>query len=88
MADVTHSRIPTNCALVAFQVEEYTVASWTPLLDGQGKTTQVVIELIVKDFPAPLILRLKSRRAVETLLAALRWHANDVWPEGRDASYE
>ena len=66
---------------VGFQLEikGYEVSSWCPLTCGQGPTTQVHLALDIPQLPLPLVLRIKSRRAINTLIAALERHRDDVW---------
>jgi len=60
-------------------IEEYTVGSWCPSNDGSGLPTAVALELKVDGLP-PLVMRLKSAKAVDDMVAALLKHRRDVWP--------
>lgn len=71
--------------LIGATIEEYTVGSWCPTNDGTGPATAVAIELAIKTKggdPLPLIMRLKTPRAVDAMIAALQKHRDDVWPKG------
>lgn len=59
-------------------IEEYTVGSWCPTPDGTGPAVAVAIELKVNGLP-PLVMRLKSRRAVQEMIFALEKHRDDVF---------
>src|SRR5947209_1023035 len=67
-------------------VVDYTVGSWTPARDGQGKATQVhlVMQVALPGVSPPeslgLQLRLKSAAECDRLIEALRRHRVDVWP--------
>ena len=74
------SRVPRNLDYEVVPIKGYEVGSWCPLPDGKGKPEMVVIELMVPGAPAPMLLRLKSRRAAEEMIGALTFHMNDVWP--------
>lgn len=63
-------------------VESTTVSSWTPLLDGAGRSTEVHVVFKLRDADAVVVTRLKSARAVNELIAALETHRNDVWGDG------
>lgn len=71
---------PINTAGMQFlEIEGIDVGEWHELPDGQGKPSQVHLRLDVIGFPAPLIIRFKSRRPVDQLIMALITHANGVW---------
>ena len=62
------------------------VFPWSPLPPGEGPSTQVHLMIEFKKGADgrtldPFIMRLKSRRIVEELAAALLKHAAEVWPE-------
>jgi len=76
------SGVPVNVTgLAYYSLESYKVASWCPTPDGTGPAEQVHLVLNVKWMDAPFILRLKSRRATDELIAALQRHRDDVWGE-------
>jgi hypothetical protein len=78
------NRIPRNTAGLAFlPIEEYEVVEWGPLPDGKGPSTQVHFVLRIQGSEIPLVMRLKSAEACDTLIAALQRHRNGVWPERR-----
>ena len=63
-----------------FPVSEYHVYSWCP--NDQGiNPEQVHISLHLTGFEHPLVLRLMTADAVDTLVAALRRHQREVWPQ-------
>lgn len=76
------NRIPENCPdhLLALRIGDYQVGSWHPLPDGKGRATQVHLALRLN--VGVVVLRLKSRNAVQTLIDALERHRDDVWPGG------
>jgi hypothetical protein len=68
------------------------VYSWTPERDGKGRPQQVhMVFPVTMSSPdsEPLrfcvAMRLKSRRAVDEIIAALVRHRDDVWPEGKQS---
>lgn len=62
------------------EMEGVHVYDWSPLPAGQGAATQVHLVFDVQGSPAPLILRLKTARVVDELVAALSEHRRNVWP--------
>lgn len=74
---------PYNLTGMEFlEIEQYHVGSWSPLPDGQGPATQVHFMLRLRGIDTPLVMRLKSARAADELIAALERHRFDVWPTG------
>ncbi|KKM78113.1 hypothetical protein LCGC14_1363210 [marine sediment metagenome] len=74
------NRVPENLeGMDIVLTKGYTVASWCPLPDGKVPSTQVhlVLEMPIK---GKLVLRLKTKEAVNTLIKVLERHRNDVWP--------
>jgi hypothetical protein len=75
------NRVPRNVAgLAILEIEEYSVNNWHPLADGKGLPTQVHLVFKLRGIAEPLVLRLKSARAADQLIAILERHRNDVWP--------
>lgn len=68
----------TDKAILAVEVME--VVQWHPLEDGQGPPTQVHILITATNAPYPLAIRIKSREACTSLVAALVEHMDEVWP--------
>lgn len=60
----------------------YTVAEWTPLPNGQGKPTAVVISLKMggRLDGVELGMRIKSRAECNRLIEVLKRHRDGVWP--------
>lgn len=60
----------------------YDVIEWQPSADGTGQPTAVCLVLPFKigESVGRLMLRLKSRRAVDELIATLERHRDGVWP--------
>lgn len=65
-----------------FDIEEYHVFEWCPerAEDPNRKPTQVHFQLDVRGLPHPLVLRLKSRDAIERVIQMLERHRDGVWP--------
>lgn len=63
-----------------FEVEEIDVVEWHPEPDGRGKPEQVHILYKAVGRDMRLIVRLKSRRILDELAAALIEHGDAVWP--------
>ena len=61
----------------------YDVIEWQPSPDGTGKPTAVCVVMPFKVGGAEgsMMLRLKSRRAVDELIATLERHRDGVWPQ-------
>ncbi len=68
-----------------FRVTEYGVASWCPSPDGSGPAEAVVLHLKIDapGGPIELGLNLRTPEAVNTLVAMLLRHRDDVWPGPR-----
>ncbi len=66
--------------LKGFKCLGYTVGSWCPNSDGSGPTTAVAIEFEIEGM-MPLILKLNTPQAVDTLIQNLLRHKRDVWPD-------
>lgn len=63
------------------EIEEYRVYEWHPEMDAQGQPTAVVLMMEIKGIDEfKFGLRLKSAKAVNELIEALRRHRNAVWP--------
>lgn len=60
-------------------IEGYTVGSWCPTKDGSGPPEAVAIMLEVAG--VPILLRLKSRQAVNDMIESLERYREDVWPD-------
>jgi hypothetical protein len=64
------------------EVDSMEVASWSPGWEGEEvPPTQVHVVLKVRGSNTPLVMRLKSRRATDELIAALVEHRDYVWPD-------
>ena len=76
------NRIPINLPPELMSIKHYTVASWCPARDGKGPATAVALHLTLDldgdEFE--IVMRLKTPDAVDTMIAALERHRNDVWP--------
>lgn len=66
-----------------FFFDGYTVAEWTPERDGKGKPEEVcfVLPVDMGDVVVHMILRLKTRVAVDKLIACLARHRDSVFPQ-------
>lgn len=49
------------------------------MLCGTGPATAVAFILNLRNTPFPLVMRLKSKRAVDELIDALKHHRDDVF---------
>jgi len=66
----------------------YHVVSWCPTEDGTGKPEAVGVILPIfgkGDEEIKIMLRLKTRRAVNEMIFALERHREDVFPESDPA---
>lgn len=77
---------PLEAPAIVVPIEQYSVNSWTPEPNGQGKCTQVHMLVELKDFPHPFAIRFKSADAINTLIGALERHRDHVFGEQADGS--
>ena len=69
----------------ALAIEGYEVAAWCPTKDpSASKPEQVHLSINVPALPLPLVMRFKTRRAVELMAGTLMSYARDVWPEDEE----
>jgi hypothetical protein len=67
-----------------YEIDSYEVASWSPGDVTKGDpTTQVHVIIHIKGIKYPLVMRLKSKRAVDELVGLLTEYRDEVWPEGK-----
>ena len=66
--------------LVGPMIEGYDVGAWCPSTDGTGKPTAVAFSLKVRGL-GDMVVRLKSPRAVDELVALLQKYKGEVWPD-------
>lgn len=75
------TRIPRNFhGEPIIGIEELTVGSWCPALNGKGPATQVHVYLKLVNIQEPLVLRFKSARGLDNFIDVLKRHRFDVWP--------
>lgn len=68
-----------------FEIAEIEVAEWHPLPDGEGPPTQVHMAIRLEGNHVPLVARFKGPDTLGALIAALREHRDNVWPDAADA---
>jgi hypothetical protein len=62
-------------------ITEFGVGSWCPTPDGSGKPEAVVFHFKTREMePVEFCLRLKTRKAVDNLIAMLIEHRDHVFP--------
>lgn len=66
-------------SLMGPMVEGYSVGAWCPTSDGSGKPEAVGISFKLK--MGDIVLRLKSVRAVDEMIALLEQYKHEVWPD-------
>jgi hypothetical protein len=66
------------------KIRQYEVASYYDLPDVQGAPSEVHFRLHVDPLPMPLVVRLKTPVACDTLIAALERSRYKVWPLPED----
>jgi hypothetical protein len=72
---------PENINEVMFDVRDMEVANWHDLADGKGLPTEVHIIIRVPGISMfPLVIRFKSARSIDQIIAILQRHRDDVWP--------
>jgi hypothetical protein len=79
------NRVPHNLDGKHFSIVEYGVASWCPERDGKVPAEAVAFHITIgfgDGDQLKAVMRLKTPRAVDELVAALERHRNDVWPAG------
>jgi len=69
---------PKNTELEGPMVEGYAVAEWCPTPDGTGPAEAVAVVFNIAGF-GDVVLRLKTRRAVNAMIAALIHHRDEVF---------
>jgi len=69
---------PEKTQLIGPDVEGFTIGEWTPSRDGTGKPTAVAVVFNMRQV-GDVVLRLKSKRAVNEMIDALK--------ENRDAVF-
>lgn len=72
------SKEPTK-NLHGLSIEYYKVGSWCPTQDATGPATAVVLEFKIKGISVSFFLRLNTRDAVDTMIASLERHRDDVF---------
>jgi hypothetical protein len=65
--------------LIGPKLKGYTIGSWCPTLDGSGPPEAVALTINVQGM-GDLVLRLKSKRAVDEMIELLQQYKEDVWP--------
>jgi len=61
-----------------YTIESYSVGSWCPTPDGSGKPVAVSLALNIVGMPV-MVMRLKTRHAVNEMIEALARHRDDVF---------
>jgi hypothetical protein len=80
MEPVNHNLDEMGRRIIAAPGDGYDVYSWSPGKAGEGvAATQVHLVLPVMIDGASVVLRLKSPRALDELVAVLLQHRKDVW---------
>jgi len=82
MADEVNE-VKNLSGLKIFELEEIRINEYHPQDDGKGLPTEVHMALRLMGAPPNMlmVMRLKSRRAVDDLVTALCRHRDNVWPE-------
>ena len=80
------NRLPEGLAgRPLLRIVDYQVGSWCPTPDGSGPAEAVALHLrcqLADDELIEFVMRLKTPGTVDTLIASLERHRNDVWPGG------
>ena len=66
--------------IVGNEVRQVCVGAWTPTPDGSGKPTAVGLSFVVAGVPGDLLVRIKSRDAVDRMISQLARYRDEVWP--------
>lgn len=68
--------------LVEVEIDNYSVVEWVPGDNGEGVPEAVCINFNLGGAldGATFMIRLKSRKSVQTLIKALERHRDSVWP--------
>lgn len=69
---------PVNTQLLGPMVEGFTIAEWCRSADGSGHPEAVAVVFNIRSV-GDVVLRLRSRRAVDEMIDALRVHADNVF---------
>src|SRR3972149_8623525 len=66
-----------------FEVESIGVFEWHSLPDGRGRPEQVLLEIKLANCSIPIVMRFKSRKPIDSLIVALKTHANSVFTKDK-----
>ena len=72
---------PGRVQLIGPAVQGLTVCSWCPSPDGSGDPVAVALVFNIVEI-GDIVMRLKSRRAVDDVIDALQKHKTDVFGGG------
>ena len=68
-------------AFLGIRLDSIDVSEWHPLLDGQGKPTQVHVSMMIEGLDVPLVMRFKGPGTLDALISALAVHRFHVWSD-------
>lgn len=72
----------TKRGVKIMEVKELSVRSWSPGEEAENMPcTQVHLFMQIVNRPYPLVMRIKSREAIDSLIKALISHRDEVWPK-------
>lgn len=78
---------PPKTEMFGPMVDGFSIAAWCPTPDGSGPATAVALVFNVREL-GDIVMRLKSRRAVDETIAALAQHRDEVFPKAEGGKDE
>lgn len=83
----TGKTAPPNTEMFGPMVDGFDVVQWCPTRDGSGEPEAVALVFNVREL-GDIVMRLKSRDAVDRTIAALEEHRDAVWPsEAKESTW-
>lgn len=62
-----------------FEINEVSIVEYHPLANGQGEPTEAHMNIDIKGFSHPVIMRMKSGKVMDELIVAMITHRRRVF---------
>jgi len=69
---------------VAYEIESFEIAQWTPDPEGLDPPTQVHFIIRIRGLDTPLVARFKGPETLRILIQQLKRHFREVWPKQKE----